>query len=284
MKTMRTTITSSRFRRLSRRGRCGRPWRMAAMPGLLCLALWPGVAVAEGAQPVRGLLRPLAQSDLSVQIAARVAEIPLREGEAFHRGDVLLRFDCSLLEAERKAAQAAHKARELKARAKRRLLAYQAAGRLDAAIAAAEAEQARAEASRASLKVQQCKVRAPYDGWIVARHVDVSETPQVGAKLITIVRNGPLEVEMIVPTVWLKWLRPNEPFEFLVDGLEVRLKGRVTRMGAVAEQVSQTIRIYGEVDNPPSLVRAGMTGQVTFVRRKRAVRNGTGGKGREGGA
>ena len=253
------------------------------LAGALCVATSPSTA-AEGAPPVRGLLKPLAESDLSVQIAARVAEIPLREGQSFHRGDVLLRFDCSLLEAERKAAQAAYKARELKARSKRRLLAYQAAGRLDAAIATAEAEQAKAEASRASLRVQQCKVRAPYDGWIVARHVDVSETPQVGAKLITIVRNGPLEVEMIVPTAWLKWLRPNEPFVFLVDGLDVRLKGRVTRLGAVAEQVSQTIRIYGEVDNPPSLVRAGMTGQVTFIRRKRAVRSNTTGKTAEDGA
>ena len=252
------------------------------LAGALCALVLPATA-AEGAPPVRGLLKPLAESDLSVQISARVAEIPLREGQSFRRGDVLLRFDCSLLQAERKAAQAAYKARALKARSKRRLLAYQAAGRLDAAIAAAEAEEAKAVANQANLKVQQCKVRAPYDGWVVARHVDVSETPQVGAKLITVIRNGPLEVEMIVPTAWLKWLRPKEPFEFVVDGLGVRLKGRVTRIGAVADQVSQTIRVYGEVENPPPLVRAGMTGQVKFPRRRTASEGGDGKSG-EGGA
>ena len=272
-----------RRRRLEARQRGSVSWWAV---GLLTTVCWlaPSAVAADGAQPVRGLLKPLAESDLSVQITARVAEIPLREGEAFRRGDVLLRFDCSLLEAERKAAQAAYKARELKARAKRRLLTYQAAGRLDAAIATAEAEQAKAEARRANLKVQQCKVRAPYDGWVVARHVDVSETPQVGAKLITIVRNGPLEVEMIVPTAWLKWLRPDEPFEFVVDGLAVRLKGRVTRLGAVVDQVSQTIRVFGEVDRPPSLVRAGMTGQVRFIRRNRAASTANEGKRGEGGA
>ncbi len=217
-------------------------------------------------QPVRGLLKAKAESDLSVQIAARVAKINKREGEAFRYKDVLLEFDCDLLEADWQAANAAYKAKKLKARSKKRLLAYQAAGRLDAAVAMAEAEQAAAVARQARLKVQQCKVRAPYDGWVVARHVDVHETPQAGGKLITVVRRGPLEVEIIVPTAWLKWLREGQPFVFEVDGLGERLRGRITRIGAVVDQVSQTIRVYGEVGTPPPVVRPGMTGKVRFPR------------------
>ena len=135
----------------------------------------------------------------------------------------------------------------------------------------AEAEQAAAEAKRARLRVQQCNVRAPYDGWVVARHVDIQETPQVGAKLVTIVRRGPLEVEMIVPAAWLKWLRINEPLEFRVDGLGEVLKGRVTRIGAEVDQVSQTVRVYGEVGTPPPMVRPGMTGRVRFPQRGRTA-------------
>ena len=217
-----------------------------------------------------------------MQITAPVAEILKREGEPFKRMEVLLKFDCSLLRAEWAAARAAWKARQLKARSKRRLLAYQAAGRLDAAVAMAEAEQAAAEAKRARLRVQQCNVRAPYDGWVVARHVDIQETPQVGAKLITIVRRGPLEVEMIVPAAWLKWLKVNEPFEFRVDGLDEVLKGRVTRIGAEVDQVSQTVRVYGEVGTPPPMVRPGMTGQVRFSQRGRTTHEATG-TGRAGG-
>ena len=237
---------------------------------LATLLVAPSMAADATSTPaVRGLLKAKARSELSVQITAPVKEILKREGEAFRRKEVLLVFDCSLLEAEWKAARAAWKARNLKAQSKKRLLAYQAAGRLDAAVAVAEAEQAAAEARRARLKVQQCKVRAPYDGWVVARHVDIQETPQVGAKLVTIVRRGPLEVEMIVPAAWLKWLQASEPFEFRVDGLDMVLKGKVTRIGAEVDQVSQTVRVYGEVETPPPLVRPGMTGQVRFPRHGR---------------
>ncbi len=244
--------------------------RRLLLPPLMLLVLPAAAAPASereeapALQSVRGLLKAKAQSDLSVQIAARVKRISKREGEAFHYKDVLLEFDCGLLEAEWRAANAAYKAKNLKARSKKRLLAYQAAGRLDAAIAMAEAEQAAALARQARLKVQQCKVRAPYDGWVVARHVDVHETPQAGGKLITVVRRGPLEVEIIVPTAWLKWLRKGQPFIFEVDGLGELLNGKITRIGAVADQVSQTIRVYGEVGTPPAVVRPGMTGKVSF--------------------
>ena len=240
-----------------------------------------GSAAESARTTVRGLLKAQAQSDLSVQIAAPVESIPKREGASFRRRDVLLKFDCKLLDAEWRAANAAWKARRLKARSKQRLLAYQAAGRLDAAIAAAEAEQAAAEARRARLKVQQCKVHAPYDGWVVERHVDIAETPQAGSKLLTIVKRGPLQAEMIVPAAWLKWLKPSQAFVFHVDGVGARLRGQVTRIGAVADEVSQTVRVYGVVETPPEQVKPGMAGQVEFLGARalseRARRKGKGG-------
>ena len=238
-------------------------------------------ANATDAVMVRGLLKARAQSDLSVQISARVASIPKREGASFRRRDVLLQFDCDLLDADWRAANAAWKTKRLKARSKQRLLAYQAAGRLDAAIAAAEAEQAAAEARRARLKVQQCKVRAPYDGWVVERHVDIAETPPPGGKLLTIVKRGPLLAEMIVPAAWLKWLKPSQSFVFHVDGVGARLHGQVTRIGAVVDEVSQTARVYGVVETPPEQVKPGMAGQVEFLGARalseRARRKGKGG-------
>jgi len=240
-------------------------------------------AAAPASDPgaVRGLLKAQARSELSVQIAAPVESIPKREGASFRRRDVLLKFDCKLLDAEWRAANAAWKAKRLKARSKQRLLAYQAAGRLDAAIAAAEAEQAAAEARQARLKVQQCKVRAPYDGWVVERHVDIAETPPPGGKLLTIVKRGPLLAEMIVPAAWLKWLKPSQAFVFHVDGVGARLRGQVTRIGAVVDEVSQTVRVYGVVETPPAQVKPGMAGQVEFLGARalseRARRKGKGG-------
>ncbi len=256
--------------------------RLLGLAFMLVVALTPGVAAtaekekaAQGAAipaqveglTARGLLRAKAESDLSAMISAPVAEIHLREGMPFRKGDRLLSFDCGLLEAEWQAAQAAHKARSLEARSKKRLLHYQATGRLDAAVASAKAEEAAAQAKKARLRVQQCRVRAPFDGWLVARHVDVHETPQAGAKLLTIVRKGALEVEMIVPSSWLGWIRPGESFRFRVDGLNAEMQGRITRIAPVVEEVSQTVRVYGEIGEPPAVVRHGMSGTAIFGER-----------------
>ncbi len=240
------------------------------IPVAACLALRAGAGAAEGGETVRGIIDAAEKARLAAEISAPVTRMPFREGERFRKGEVLAAFDCRLLEAALRAARAHWRARMLAAKSKKRLVRFQAAGKLDAAMADAESEKARAEADAAAIRAGQCRVLAPYDGRVAERHVREHETPAAGAALISIVGTGRLEVQMIAPSKWLAWIRPGDAFTFRIDETGGVAKGRLERIGAAVDAVSQTVRLHGVLGEVPEGTLPGMSGTAEFARRKTA--------------
>ncbi len=237
---------------------------------LAAAPLWAG-------EQARGIIEAPARAQLSARISAPVMRLPFREGDSFRKGDVLAAFDCGRFAAALRAARAAWRAQSLKAKSKKRLVKFQAAGKLDAAIAAAESDKAKAEAEAAALRVRDCTLVAPYDGRVVERFVQEFETPQAGKPLISIVATGQLEVVMIAPSRWLGWIGRGAKFAFQVDETGARLRGEVTRTGAVVDAVSQTVRVRAVLRDPPAGVLPGMSGMAVFEDGQMAGRSGRGG-------
>ena len=74
-----------------------------------------------------------------------------------------------------------------------------------------------------------------------------------------------LELDLIVPSNWLRWVNRGTTFIFSVDELGQEYKARVTRLGAKVDAVSQTIKLTGSFVVRPQSVLAGMSGTATFA-------------------
>ena len=73
------------------------------------------VALAETveAPQARGVVRALTEATIAVDYTARVEKLPVLEGEAFKRGQILIGFDCRRYNSEVVAARAGAHAAEL---------------------------------------------------------------------------------------------------------------------------------------------------------------------------
>ncbi len=219
---------------------------------------------SQSALRAEGVLRAVYEAALSAGLAEPIVAMPFRPGEAFRKGEMLVAFDCRRLKAQLAAAKAAYRALALKAKAKRRMLRHMAAGRLDAQVAAAEAEKARAEADAVAAQVTRCEIRAPWDGRVAEWFRHPHETPQAGEKVLSIVATEPPEVDLIVPAAWLSWLKTGRSFVFRITALGVEVPGEVVRIGAVSDAVSQTLRITGRLKSAPKGALPGMGGTAVF--------------------
>ncbi len=214
---------------------------------------------------VRGIIRAEASATVSSELLARVARIPLKPGQSFRAGDLLLEFDCRRYEADLRAADAEVKAQEIYVETNRQLLRHRAAGSNDLALAEAKLAQATATADSLRVRISQCSIAAPYDGRIVERLVDIFEMPQPNSPLLKIVKDGQLEVEVIVPSVWAVWLKPGMQFEFAVDETRTTHKARLFDLGAVIDPVSRTLKITGQLIDTSPLLRPGMSGSARIA-------------------
>ncbi|MBU3055933.1 efflux RND transporter periplasmic adaptor subunit [Pseudomonas indica] len=224
----------------------------------------PLATQAAAAQEARGVLRARDQAMLASELAGRIVEMPFAEGQAFRKGDVLVRFDCSAYQAQLNAAQAAVRAAREELAHKKQLAALNSVGRFEVALAEARQAQAQAESQVYQVQVNRCTVKAPFDGQVVQRKVKPHESVAGGAPLLEIVDNRTLEIHLLVPSRWLGQLSAGQSFTFTPDETGQPLNAKVKRVGARIDEGSQTLLLIGELPEEPAGLLAGMSGTARF--------------------
>ncbi len=231
------------------------------------LVLWfagqsPAHADDQGGPAVRGIVRAQAAATVSSELVARVGAIHFKPGQSFRKGDVLLTFDCRRYEADLRAAEAEVKIQDITVETNRQLLRHNATGANDLALAEAKLDQATATAESLRLRTSQCSITAPYDGKLIEKLVDIFEMPQAGIELMKIVKDGELEVDLIVPSSWSVWLKPGYEFPFTIDETGSVHVARLNHLGAVVDPVSRTMKLTAMLLEPGPSVRPGMSGSA----------------------
>jgi RND family efflux transporter MFP subunit len=244
-----------------------RPSLRVSLPVLLvALAMPAGAAEPIGApMPVRGIVRPLHQAAIATDLVARVAEIGFREAEAFRKGDVLVRFDCERLEAEHAAAEAVHREMKLALESNLYLDKRGAIGKMDVEVSKARLDKAGAEAAALAARIRQCVVRAPFDGRIAGLTVNEHEIPANGKPFLEIVEERAFEIDLIVPSTWLRRIGAGTRFTFAIDETGRSYPAEVLRVGASVDPVSQTVKVIAGFVERDEKVLAGMSGTAEIA-------------------
>lgn len=213
---------------------------------------------------VRGVVKAKDEVLFLAQTAGRIAQMPYREGDRFEKGELLVAFDCTRIRAEVNAAWAANRANQQVLRQNLELDKYQAIGQTDVQISKAKAEQSRAEATALEAQVRDCTITAPFSGVVVENYSRLHENASSGQELTRVMNDSELEVHLIAPSSWLSWLQPGGTFSFRVDETARSYTGKVARLGAAVDPVSQTVRVIGVLQGANDGVRPGMSGSAEF--------------------
>lgn len=234
----------------------------AVVPALLLLA---SAAPAAGAGEVRALLAPVSEAVLASDLAARIESIPFSNGERFRKGDALVSFDCAAYRAALAEARAVQQGTQHSVENARQLANLKSAGRLEVNLAEAEAEKARARVEAARVPVERCVIKAPFNGRVVERRAQPYESVSPGQPLLAVLDDSQLEIRMVIPSAWLRWIKAGAPFSLLVDETGRAYPAKVARLGAKVDAVSQSVGVVGLLDGKADGIMAGMSGSATFA-------------------
>lgn len=221
------------------------------------------ISKAVETQQARGVLQAGQTADIAAGMAGRLLRADYKPGQSFKSGALLARFDCTRQKAEHTALDQAHKTLTAQYDNTSELFNLGAAGQLDVTIASSEMQQAAAERDALKARLKDCSVYAPYAGYITERHVSAFETPQVGQPLYSIQRIGTLELSVIAPSKWMRWMKVGQKFDFTVDETGETFKAKIIRTGASVDPVSQTIELTAKPTGKTKSL-AGMSGVADF--------------------
>lgn len=217
-----------------------------------------------GKLPIRGVVRSLRQATISTELAAIIAKVGFREGERFAKGDVLVAFDCRRHRAELASAEAVHQEMKIAVESNAFLEKRNAASRQDVEIAKARAAKAAAEAEALRVRLDQCNIIAPFDGRVAELAINEHEMSAAGKAMLSIIEEGELEIDLILPSDWLVWLRTGAEFAFAIDETQQAYPASIIRIGATVDSISQTIKVTGRFTAARAGVLPGMSGSARF--------------------
>lgn len=199
--------------------------------------------------------------EIKAETSGRVAEVPIARGQPVETGTVIVRLAAD----DRESGLA--RARALRAQ---RRLEYDGAAQLGqrgfqsevrVAEARAQFEAAEAEVARAETELARITIRAPFEGVLDTRPVELGDYLGDGDAVGTVVDLDPIRVVGFVSERDLAQVeRGGIGHARLIDGTEA--EGRIAYVSATADPGTRTFRIELEVANPGNRIPEGLTTQL----------------------
>jgi len=210
---------------------------------------------------VNGKTAPSRIVQLSAETDGRVEFVDAERGRNIARGKSIVRLDERDRSARLAQAKATVRQREVEfeGREKLKTESYVSEAQLQEAVAALEA--ARTELTRAELDLTYMTIRAPFDGALQSRIVEVGDFVKLGDPVATFVDNRTIIVSANLSEFDTRYVNVDDSAEArLATGETVH--GRIRYVAPVADDATRTFAVELEVDNNDGHLRAGGTAEL----------------------
>jgi len=204
----------------------------------------------------------------NTEAALKLAQIELTRTQKLFKEGVLSGNDFDNARTAADRAQAAHKGKK---------------ARWDELIAGPRIEKIKQQEARLSVAEAKIKllhdnidrsvIRAPFNGFIIKKLTEVGQWLEKGAPGVTMISTDPVKVEVHIPQHYFYQVRKGIKVQVILetrqDGLSNRIfQGEVVEVIPFGNSTSRTFPVRIRVNNPKSVLTAGMLVKVVYQLKK----------------
>jgi len=199
------------------------------------------------------------------QEEGRIDQLPVFEGAAVKKGDILVRLDRRLLQAQLEKATASRKLAEadlerIRKLAKKRITTQEKLDQAETRHSVALAEE-----TLVRTRLAYSEIAAPFDGIVTERKLEPGDVAPTHTHLLTLIDPGSLYTKVSVSELMLPRLKTGDTAEVRIDALGDRIfTGRVRRIHPSVDPRTRQGVVEVALDPVPSGAREGQLCRVTL--------------------
>lgn len=204
-------------------------------------------------------LAPVNGVELATEVAGVVSKVDFRSGAHARKGTLLIQIDDSADRAELAGLEADLAFANNNLERTESLIERSLASRegLDSARNALQRAQAAVGSKRALIAKKA--IRAPFDGTLGIRNVNVGEYVTAGKLLVGLQDLETLYADFSVPQQQIRSLAAGQPVRVTIDAYPGKaFDGRITAVDSQVDDVTHTLRAQATIANTERLLRPGM--------------------------
>jgi membrane fusion protein (multidrug efflux system) len=196
---------------------------------------------------------------VAAELPAKVVEIAFDPGAKVKRGDLLIRQDTSVEEAQLPGAEAQVTLTESVLARDVEMLQEKIISQADFDAAAAGHRQAMAQVETLRATIAKKTIRTPFGGRLGVRQVNLGQTLKEGDPIVTLQSLDPIFVNFALPQQELSRLRSGLPVRVMSDASPgLAIHGRITTVNPLVDAETRNIQVQATVANQAEKLRPGM--------------------------
>jgi membrane fusion protein, multidrug efflux system len=196
---------------------------------------------------------------VAAELPGKVVDIAFAPGSKVKKGDLLIRQDTSSEEAQLPGAVAQVNLTRSVVERDARMLAEQIISQAAYDTSAANHEQAKAQANNLRATIAKKTIRAPFDGRLGIRLVNLGQILREGDPIVTLQSLDPIYVDFTLPQQQLAQLHAGLPVRVTCDALPgLSIDGRVTTVNPLVDADTRNVKAQATVANVEERLRPGM--------------------------
>lgn len=219
----------------------------------------PTITAVGNVVPIQGI-------SVSAEGEGTVTKINFENGQPVKAGDVLIELDTTVEEAQLKASQAQLELAKLEANRAQELLQKNTISQAQLDTANAQLNQIQATVASLSALIQRKIVRAPFDGRVGIRNVNIGQYVNRGQPLVPLQKLDQLYVNFTLPERDLPKLKQGEVVRIAVDAFADRVfEGKINAINPEVSSSTRNVSVQAIFENPDEILRAGMFARVEVI-------------------
>ena len=203
---------------------------------------------------------------LRPEIDGRIVAIDFNEGERVAQGDVLVRLDASIYDAELLQAEARLALGQTNYARANSLKKQGYGSDQEKDRTASELRVARAEVALAKARLGKTRLRAPFDGVLGLRKVSEGDYVQAGTDLVSLLDLSELKVDFRIPEIHAARVHAGQEIKVTLDAYPDRtFSGRVYAIDPQVDRNGRSLMMRARIPNEAGALRAGLFARVELI-------------------
>lgn len=226
-----------------------------------------------------GTVEPWKRSVVASEIAGRVVDYPVEEGDAVKQDQILARLNTETLQIQLDSAKASRQEAYVRYRQAQKDLQrvtileqkeLVTKKEYDDAVAEVDASRQRLRQLEAEIRgvqdqLDKSTIRAPFAGWVTMEQTEVGQWLGAGSPVVEMVDLSRIQVEVPLPERYVGDLGINDKVTAVFDGLPgFETEGHVVSIVVQADRSARTFPVKVEIPNPELKIKSGMVARLTL--------------------
>ena len=213
-----------------------------------------------------GSISPVQGALVSAELGGVVSQIGFENGSTAKKGDLLVQLDASAEEAQLHSAEADVELARADLERSRDLAARKVVSKAELDAAESKFKQKSASVDQMRSMITKKTVRAPFDGLLGIRQVNVGQMINAGQRVVALQALDQVFADFALPQQHFAQLSPGLEVHVTTDAVPGRVfTGKLTAVNSMIDVATRNVTLQATLENPDHALRPGMFAKVEVM-------------------